>query len=64
MAKNNMAYFDEKSGQILLTPSEKSMFKECEVNASVGRTPTADKIIKWVLEGKKNENTRINNTRN
>jgi hypothetical protein len=43
-----MAYYDKKSGDIILEHEEKKMFKEMSSNINAKRTPTADNIIKWI----------------
>ena len=47
-----MAHLDKESLRIILTSEEEEMFKEANHNASNKKTPTADKLIKWINEGK------------
>lgn len=44
-----MAYFDKKSGEIVLSEEDKEMFKEISRNASTGKTPWANSILKAIL---------------
>ena len=47
----NMAYFNEKSGEIVLDNEEKVMFKEIQVNIASNRTPVSTNIMKSILKG-------------
>ena len=58
-----MSYFIKETGEITLSQEEKKMFKECGINASLGRTPIADNIIKWILGEKKYEQNKRQNRR-
>ncbi len=50
-----MAHYDKQSGQIILSPEDKEIFKRDSAELQGGRTPKADRIIKWVLTGETNE---------
>lgn len=47
-----MAYFDEKTGEILLSQEDRDTFKECaQALSGNNKEPTwADKIISWLTE--------------
>ena len=44
-----MAHFSTETGDIILSEEDKMIFKECGVNAMTNKTPTANKIIKWIM---------------
>lgn len=54
-----MAYFEPKTKEILLTYEERQMFKEFDVNIASGRTPIADRIMKYILTGNKDKKNEI-----
>lgn len=54
---DNMAYFDKRSGNIVLSQEDKEMFGKIGSNfQQTGgiATPTANNIHKWVLNGNTN----------
>lgn len=45
----NMAYYDKRQGQIILSEDDKEMFKEVSRNMSVKKTPIATSIMKAII---------------
>ena len=47
-----MAYFDKKTGQIVLSPDDQKMFKETGIIGSLqnqdNRTPISNHIMEWI----------------
>lgn len=59
--KNNMAYFDEKRGEIVLSEEDKEIFKEVSRNVSMQKTPWANSIINKLMPKElQNENIKNN----
>jgi len=58
--KNNMAYFDEKSGEIILSQEDKKMFQEINLNIQNHKTPISDSIMKKILNGVDSHNSDKN----
>jgi len=53
------SYYDERSGNIILSIEDKEMFDEIKrnINQPSGKvkTPIADRIVKWILSGNSQE---------
>jgi len=47
-----MAHLDKESLKIILTSEEEETLKEANYNTANKKTPIADKLIKWIKEGK------------